>query len=1225
MVKKAGRSIDASSRAGAASVETTSTDGGESSKPQEVVDIEDASSVMSGISVPEDMDEVLEIPEPIAEIPSYDQQPDSAPQIEPSGKDPQATVQENAVDLQQRQQQNAPLGFMSPLGKANKKVKKKSVVKTSKATSTMLDRDPMIDDSKEAGENNDNVKESSKIVKNSKVKVIKKTKSPDPKEAPNAEIYAPTESTPDNVDGVYPGAVDGTNKSVEEKSEKSVKKLVKMKSSKKFLTDTDDQSVKSSGRPKPTKKKSDNNMCSPSLSSYFEKEALKGSTDNLEERSTRSGKNKKKTKSLSSSSHSRGTKGSNDEERSVRSGTKKVKRVRSKSRERVKGSCTSDDKSVDTTRSRSIRSGRKKLDGVSEASESRKSSSGPTTQDQVAQVVQPTISESAVTKLERENQNLLDEIEVLRQQLCDVEFEKDYAASNKADMEEMKRNLNAALSESTDLRQEIEECEEALAEKDGLIKKLTDAVDAQLDKVEYLELKLQRAEEEFCNMEDEMKEMEDAIEMLKRESTAKGGEKNLTSSCRPPKVESGNPATLKKIADMERQISELTKESERLNKYARERHLKEQEMQEQRDEEIRTIQIGINKQLQELDDENEFFRRKIEEMKEDTKSGEERLRLQIEELRKENTRLELASHRPGGVNGEGPSEDYVYELEVEIADLREKIVEHEEHSRRQKEEIALVFVENEEVKQDLQEREMELRDLEAQFSETKAASVKKMKQKDETILFMQTEMMRIMQEKQKSDKILREKKLDTAENDLMSSRHKKGVDEQVEKARLQAINDQLRQLDEENRGLEEKLKETQYVHSMRLKEKQAIILDLQEELNDAKWELGARKEGADYITLLKDRKERKRDLDKARKELKKAEERISDLEREKADLVSNKQDLEKEVESLNKSVLSMDSGEYVAGLKRQIKSLKQHNMALERKVEVESRDAAEKLRIQEGKVRILEHNLEKLKNPTRAALKSVFYSFGRKDDEQGNDEPIDLTVEKSIGDVDDVERYHNNGEDAENHASSSHDKNDIQDDGEKEKRGGSIWALFSPRRNAPRKTQNSSFNGLSWESKSSTASSDDDVVNEPGDIEANEEPKEDPRYGDSTSSAEAKNVCATSENESPVSSTDAVDGNYLVDVACEKTAENLKSEEYDINYRESVEEHHLHSGAIEASGAPQFDDGDDSVHDANKVSTWKTNSKDDTPPSNKSLLASSMAQRNEADLVPDDDANDFAV
>jgi hypothetical protein len=516
-----------------------------------------------------------------------------------------------------------------------------------------------------------------------------------------------------------------------------------------------------------------------------------------------------------------------------------------------------------------------------------------------------------------------------------------------------------------------------------------------------------------------------------------------------------------KLAETEAQNSTLQEENDRLNQYAKERHEKEQEIQERRDDEIRTIQVGVNKQLQELDDENESLRRRIEAVNEDKKSSEEKLVGQIEELRKDNTRLHerigLASQRPS-TDGDEPSVEYVCELEEEIADLREKIVEYEDHIRRQKEEIALIFVENEEVKQDLNERDSELRDLEAQFSASKEVSGKKIKQKDETICFMQTEMMRIMQEKQKVDRVLREKKLNVTENDLMSSQHNEKKDEEAEKAMLEAINEQLRQLDDENRTLEEKITDLQYTHSMRLKEKQAIILDLQEELNDAKWELGARKEGADYITLLKDRKERKRELDKARKELKRSEERVLDLERENTNLTNIKQDLEKEIDSLNQSVVSMDSGEYVSGLKRQIKSLKQHNMALERKVQVESREAEEKLRLQEAKIRILEHDVEKLKNPTRTAIKSVFSNFGKKD-EEGD------VVNGSAGIP--AQRSEDEGEKSENQLQQVSSSAEANNDGE-EKISERIWNLFSPRKGVSRRVRKSGLQPLGMETNSVT-------------------------------------------------------------------------------------------------------------------------------------------------------------
>lgn len=84
-----------------------------------------------------------------------------------------------------------------------------------------------------------------------------------------------------------------------------------------------------------------------------------------------------------------------------------------------------------------------------------------------------------------------------------------------AEWTQIQLDFNRSKDELADLRSEMEEYEEAVQEKDGLIKQLTEAMDCQLDKVEYLELKLQRAEDEFCKMENEMKDLEEELEDLK--------------------------------------------------------------------------------------------------------------------------------------------------------------------------------------------------------------------------------------------------------------------------------------------------------------------------------------------------------------------------------------------------------------------------------------------------------------------------------------------------------------------------------------------------------------------------------------------------------------------------------------------------------------------------------------------------------------------------------------
>jgi chromosome segregation ATPase len=101
---------------------------------------------------------------------------------------------------------------------------------------------------------------------------------------------------------------------------------------------------------------------------------------------------------------------------------------------------------------------------------------------------------------ESEEEDMFEENEALQEEVLSLRRK----LNNRGDAMEMiqlQMDLKRAVNEASELKSEIDEYEEAVAEKDGLIKKLTEAVDCQLDKVEYLELKLQRAEDEFVKME----------------------------------------------------------------------------------------------------------------------------------------------------------------------------------------------------------------------------------------------------------------------------------------------------------------------------------------------------------------------------------------------------------------------------------------------------------------------------------------------------------------------------------------------------------------------------------------------------------------------------------------------------------------------------------------------------------------------------------------------------
>ena len=444
--------------------------------------------------------------------------------------------------------------------------------------------------------------------------------------------------------------------------------------------------------------------------------------------------------------------------------------------------------------------------------------------------------------------------------------------------------------------------------------------------------------------------------------------------------------------------------------------------------ELESLRNNFEKKIADSKLENEILQQELDGFKERKNAEFEALRQQITQIKMQKAHVEASSRQmrrlesmrmmeesSGTLDATAEEdEEFGLEVEVEIAELREKIVEQEQHSMKLKQEIGSYINENEDLKQELEEREIEMKDLENQLSATKETSAKKMKQKDETITFMQQTMMQINQEKQDMDKKLRGSNLDRTQTRLMARR---AEDDEAEIAKFESINAELRKLDEENRRLEEELNQYKYNSSLRYKEKESAFLELQEELRDVKWELGTREKGADYITLLKDRKERKNQLNKARRELKEAEEKILELERQSHDILSNKKDLEKEIKSLNNSE---GNAEQISGLKRQIKSLKQHNTTLERKLETESRDSEDILIEKEAKIQILEYELHKIRNnpgqTVRGAVSGFITGLGKMDGEG-----------KSI-------------------------KIDNVDSTAKENgKGGNIWSLFGQRKELPKK------------------------------------------------------------------------------------------------------------------------------------------------------------------------------
>jgi len=765
--------------------------------------------------------------------------------------------------------------------------------------------------------------------------------------------------------------------------------------------------------------------------------------------------------------------------------------------------------------------------------------------------------DSLIQKLTEAVDAQLDKVEYLEEKLERAENEFCKIEEEMEEMEDVIEVLqeeggsSPSAADGTIYDEEIIDDDSSKQQRDVKLTEIEVELEERERKIDDRELFLLEMDEQIRERETLLQQEKEEFRLVKESQIVKEQECSLYSREEESDQEEETDKKINidelkaRILKTEHENSKIRKENDRLRQREAEMTAKEQSFLQERDEELRKIQDGVKKEMTEMSISNEVLQKELDELKQQRNSDDKTSKQKIRSLKQQKNRLEASTRHLSRRNIEiaadslhstGSIHDVLeLELEVEIAELREKIVEKEEHSRRQKQDISNAFTEKEEFKQELQEREIELRDLETQLTTNKETSMKKMTQKDETITFMQTEMMKIMQEKQLLDKQVRGEKLDLAEKQWMGH----GVDEEEERARIEAVNVQLRNLDDENRELEDKLKELQYNNSLRLKENQGIILDLQEELSDAKWELGAREKGADYITLLKDRKERKRQLDKARKEAKISQERVSELERINSGL-------EREIDSLKKSVTSIDSSDHESGIKRQIKSLKQHNAVLEQKLEAETRELMHK----DTKLKILEFKLERFENPAQTAIRGVFSltrSLMKSNDE--SDHMGEENNEDDFGMVDDTDTTEIKQVDLNQNSPL---KNSVKGNGKGKEEStktagtGNIWSLFSPgkkTKKVEKKEKNIASSLTNWESKLPSVEGIENEKTEKesttqlsDELDNNEPPLE---VGDATSGSEKEN-----EVESKLPSID--DG--IEDKKNEKeSTTELSDEEFDDN------------------------------------------------------------------------------
>lgn len=600
-------------------------------------------------------------------------------------------------------------------------------------------------------------------------------------------------------------------------------------------------------------------------------------------------------------------------------------------------------------------------------------------------------AEDEICKMEEEMKDMEFVIEDLRGRPpshVDLTNSNDGRSSDVAD-----KTLDEEILEQLDERKrELERREQDLLIKEDIMMARQNLVKEQEDELAVQKHEMRKANEEQMARETLIKEQEAELATKRDELAMK----------RSAMLEANDTATnniANNTYELEANIAELKARNNDLEDQIRQvgtRAEVDNAKEAQHEEELRSLRTEYEKKIADSKLETEILRKEFDGFKERKNSENEELRRQVKSVKMEKQHVEASSRqmqrmvsvRMESMRSMDPEstknmiveedEDFSLQVEVEIAELREKIVDQENHSLKLKKQIDVHVNEIEELKQALEDRDIEMKNVGSQIQANQETAAKKMKQKDETITFMQRTMMQINQEKQEMQKILRESKLDVKQIEL----NRRAESDEAEKAKFEAINAELRKLDEENRQLEETLTQVKYDNSLKMKERESAFLEVQEELNNVKWELGAREKGADYITLLKDRKERKIQLANAKRDLKEAEEKISDLERQMADFESTKKELENEIETLNDTD---GNAKQIQGLKRQIKSLKEHNATLERKLENQTRETEDTLVEKVAKIQILEYELHKLRNAPpetgRGVMSGFNFGFGRRNDE----------------------------------------------------------------------------------------------------------------------------------------------------------------------------------------------------------------------------------------------------
>jgi hypothetical protein len=198
-------------------------------------------------------------------------------------------------------------------------------------------------------------------------------------------------------------------------------------------------------------------------------------------------------------------------------------------------------------------------------------------------------------------------------------------ANTAKELAQARIDYTKSLNDARELRADLDGADAALEEKDRKIASLTQAVESQIEKIDDLEFKLDRGEDDIKNLEDELIAMEDEL-LLYRSAAAKDDDDDPTKNHlktvrddmerklkeeREQRLEEKQKKLDEKLREFEEERERhLEKEKRRVLEEA-ERQLKDKSKQKEREEERQKMDDKINQRLKELEDDNSALQARL--------------------------------------------------------------------------------------------------------------------------------------------------------------------------------------------------------------------------------------------------------------------------------------------------------------------------------------------------------------------------------------------------------------------------------------------------------------------------------------------------------------------------------------------------------------------------------------------------------------------------------------